>query len=50
MKSHSRGLLAQHPALETDLEHQKREKNCDGVLWERFDLLQSQFMHRVPAA
>lgn len=27
VKSHSRGLLAQHPALETDLEHQKREKN-----------------------
>lgn len=28
MKSHSRGLLAQHPTLETDLEHQKRGKKC----------------------
>lgn len=50
VKSHSRGLLAQHPTLETDLEHQKKEKMCDGILWERFDLLQSQFMHRVSAA
>lgn len=55
MKSHSRGLLARHPTLETDLEHHKKEKEkekkkCDGVLWERFDLLQSQFMHRISAA
>lgn len=50
-KSHSEGLLAQHPTLETDLEHhQKKKKKCDGVPWKRFDLLQSQFMHRVSAA
>lgn len=29
---------------------QKKKKKCDGVPWERFDLLQSQFMHRVSAA
>lgn len=27
VKSHSRGLLAQHPTLETDLEHHKNKKN-----------------------